>query len=172
MTESEAIKRCEMLIKGFSVNHATYEAFAEDGKGYPTFNTMKEFAEACKYALEEVEQYRAIGTVEEVKALKDDFWKLNEMCRHYSAIGTVEELKAIKQWKADIIESFSKYDVNSVEELRASVIDKFMEAFLTKAMEASEKAIFDGGLVCDVLTLDCASDMVLEIALDMKGEKE
>lgn len=67
MTESEAIKRCEMLIKGFSVNHATYEAFAEDGKGYPTFNTMKEFAEACKYALEEVEQYRAIGTVEECR---------------------------------------------------------------------------------------------------------
>lgn len=143
-----------------------------DGKAESDVKELEFDFDRAIQALEEVEQYRAIGTVEEVKALKDDFWKLNEMCRHYSAIGTVEELKAIKQWKADIIESFSKYDVNSVEELRASVIDKFMEAFLTKAMEASEKAIFDGGLVCDVLTLDCASDMVLEIALDMKGEKE
>ena len=38
--------------------------------------------------------------------------------RHaYRAIGTVEELNALKQWKSDIIESFSKYDVNSVDEL-------------------------------------------------------
>ena len=35
----------------------------------------------------------------------------------FEAIGTVEELKAIKQWKADIIESFNRYDVNSVDEL-------------------------------------------------------
>ena len=35
----------------------------------------------------------------------------------FKAIGTAEEFKAIKQWKEDIIESFSKYDVNSVDEL-------------------------------------------------------
>lgn len=35
----------------------------------------------------------------------------------YEDIGTIEEFKAIKQWKSDIIESFSKYDVNSVDEL-------------------------------------------------------
>ena len=40
-----------------------------------------------------------------------------EKLRDYENIGTVEELKAIKQWKSDIIESFSKYDVNSVDEL-------------------------------------------------------
>lgn len=68
MTEQEAIKRCGMLVNGFSVNHATYEAFTEDGKGYPTFNTMKEFAETCKYALDEIQEYRAIGTVEEIKS--------------------------------------------------------------------------------------------------------
>lgn len=156
MTESEAIKRCEMLIKGFSVNHATYEAFAEDGKGYPTFNTMKEFAEACKYALEEVEQYRAIGTVEEVKALKDDFWKLNEMCRHYSAIGTVEELKAIKQWKSDIIESFSKYDVNSVDEL----MKKFKE--MTEKAEP-KKPRWHGHHFCpncnSIVYVNCGKDI-------------
>jgi hypothetical protein len=46
---------------------------------------------------EELAAYRAIGTAEEFKALKDDFWKLNEMCREYSAIGTVEELRELKE---------------------------------------------------------------------------
>lgn len=89
MTENEAIRRCEMLVNGFSINHATYEAFEEDGKGYPTFKTMREFAETCKYALVEVQEYRAIGTVEELKALKEKS-VAKEMdrchcpiCRHY-----------------------------------------------------------------------------------------
>lgn len=47
--------------------------------------------------LKEIQQYRAIGTVEQLKTLQEDYWKLNEMCKEYSAIGTVEEFKALKE---------------------------------------------------------------------------
>ena len=57
-------------------------------------------------------------------------------------------------------------------ELRANVIDEFAEAIIVKATEASEKAIFDGKLLGEALSLDCVSDMVVEIASQMKGEKE
>lgn len=48
-------------------------------------------------ALEEVQQYRALGTIEQIKTLQDDYWKLNEMCKEYSALGTVEELTEAKE---------------------------------------------------------------------------
>lgn len=57
-------------------------------------------------------------------------------------------------------------------ELRANVIDEFAEAIIVKATEASEKAIFDGKLLGEALSIDCVSDIVLEIASQMKGEKE
>lgn len=95
-----------------------------------------------------------------------------EKLRDYENIGTVEELQKLKQWKADMIEDFCKYDVNSVDELRASVIDAFSEAIMVKATELSEKVVFDGRLVGDAVSLDCVSDMVVEIAEQMKGEKE
>ncbi len=71
MTENEAIIRCEKLINGFSVACATSDAFKDESKGYTTFETMRMFAETCKDALEEIQSYRAIGTVEEFKALKE-----------------------------------------------------------------------------------------------------
>lgn len=57
------------------------------------------------------------------KALPDGIESLEiaikslEEVEQYRAIGTIEEFKALKQWNSDIIESFSKYDVNSVDEL-------------------------------------------------------
>lgn len=57
-------------------------------------------------------------------------------------------------------------------EFRASVIDEFAEAIMVKAIELSEKVVFDGRLVGDALSLDCVSDIVVEIASQMKGEKE
>lgn len=49
----------------------------------------------------------------------------------YQAIGTVEQLKAIKQWKSDVMEGFCKYDASSFEEIvvnaRAKAIDEFAE---------------------------------------------
>lgn len=66
----------------------------------------------------------------------------------YEDIGTIEELKAIKQWKSDIIESFSKYDVNSVDELmkrfreltekaepKKAIGEKYIEAYCPTCKE-------------------------------------
>lgn len=69
-----------------------------------------------------------------------------EKLRDYENIGTVEELKAIKQWKADIIESFSKYDVNSVDEL----MKRFRE--LT---EKAEPKKYVEKMVCDTEVWVC-----------------
>ena len=48
-------------------------------------------------ALEEIQQYRAICPVEQLKTLQEDYWKLNEISKEYSAIGTVEEFKTLKE---------------------------------------------------------------------------
>lgn len=53
--EDQAIRRCDLIIRGFT----TFEN-----------ENMREFAEICKQALEEREQYRAIGTIEELHDLK------------------------------------------------------------------------------------------------------
>ena len=148
------------------------------------------FTETCAKIDENTALDMAVEAIEEIQ--------------QYKAIGTADEFKAIKQWKADITEFFSKYNVNSVlqmtkrfseltekedlcdrnikmfndiacdiaKKVRAKAIDEFAEAIMVKATEESEKVVFDGRLVGDALSLDCVSDMVLEIALDMKGEKE
>lgn len=69
--------------------------------------------------------------------MKDRYEKLNvKNCKdraeeHKQMIEWLEELKTIRQWKADVMESFCKYDVNSFEELisnaRAKTIDEFAE---------------------------------------------
>ena len=69
-------------------------------------------------ALTEVQAYRATGlTPELIEAMKGHNIALINDLGEYQQIGTIEEFKALKQWKSDIIESFSKYDVNSVDEL-------------------------------------------------------
>lgn len=35
--------------------------------------------------------------LEELKSLRDDYWKVNEICKMYSEIGTVEEFKVLKE---------------------------------------------------------------------------
>lgn len=56
-----------------------------------------EVLEYISKALEEIQQYRAIGPVEQLKTLQEDYWKLNEIIKEYSAIGTVEEFKTLKE---------------------------------------------------------------------------
>lgn len=65
MTENEAIERCDLLVNSLSVDNGVTNAFCDRSKGYVTFEKMREFTQSCKKALEEVQQYRQIGTVEE-----------------------------------------------------------------------------------------------------------
>lgn len=78
MTEKEAIK--------------WMEAFKQTYNGYP-----KESAEACDIAipaLEKIQQYRAIGTVEEAKNQKHNLGVAYKIIDDYQQIGTVEECRA------------------------------------------------------------------------------
>lgn len=61
---------------------------------------------AALAALEEVQQYRAIGTVEEIKRMQkysalakkhDTIGKVIESCAEYEAIGTVEECREARE---------------------------------------------------------------------------
>ena len=58
--------------------------------------TSDALATICE-ALQEYPKFKAIGTIEEFKSFKDDFWKLNEMCREYSAIGTIERFRELTE---------------------------------------------------------------------------
>ena len=51
-------------------------------------------------------------------------------------------------------------------------IDDFAELICEKASESSERCVFPGGISMDVITLDYISDMVLEVAEQLKGEKQ
>ena len=67
MTENETIERCDLLINSLSVDNGVTNAFCDRSKGYVTFEKMREFTLNCKKALEEVQQYSQIGTVEECR---------------------------------------------------------------------------------------------------------
>lgn len=58
--------------------------------------TMDE-AEIMANALEEVQQYRAIGTVDEFKALKENWLNKFDSLIEYRKIGTPDELKQLKE---------------------------------------------------------------------------
>lgn len=88
MTENEAIK--------------WQKSFKKTYNGFPP-----ETEEACDMAikaLEEVQQYREIGTIKEIKIREAQFARLAEgylndltLLREYQTIGTAEEFKALKE---------------------------------------------------------------------------
>lgn len=101
MTENEAKERCDLLINSLSVNTGVESAFRNDSTGYMDFTTMREFAQTCKNALEEVKQYRAIGTPEELRSIKENgaftgmelaqLAAMQMRLKKYEKIGTPEE---------------------------------------------------------------------------------
>jgi hypothetical protein len=91
MTESEAIKRCNMLVNGFNVDNATETAFTDIERGYATFATMVEFAETCKMALEIIQELHAIGTVSEFRELKEKTTAKMPIYSDFDENGEVDE---------------------------------------------------------------------------------
>ena len=94
MTENEAIER----IRSGICNERGTQRFCRDSCMYGI--------DKCAYsmaiqALEEIQQYRAIGTVEEIwQKLKNMSLVIDtdrDLLNRYIAIGTIEEFKALKE---------------------------------------------------------------------------
>jgi len=128
MTENEAIKELKSDI----------EICSSDCDGACKYFVKKEYSYECTClkavslnALEEIQQYRAIGTVKEIKIKEAQFARLSEgylndlsLLREYQAIGTIEELKALteksvakKPLNDGMQRPFSYYCPNCKEEL-------------------------------------------------------
>lgn len=94
MTENESIKQAIRCVVGAC--DETCPHYWSDGvcHGY------EEVAKGLEKALEEIQQYKAIGTVEELEWCKDaSHWKelFKEKLEKYEAIGTIEEFKDLKE---------------------------------------------------------------------------
>lgn len=129
----------------------------------------------------------------DVKEMTYDFdraIKALEEIQEYRAIGTVEELKFIKQWKSDVVEGFCKYDASSLEELVENVRNKAIDEFaheLKERLKGMQMAELQGEDVCpcgetgkecpyinqDIGCQYCAREQAIkdidEIAEQMKG---
>lgn len=82
MTESEAIKFMKLFREKWDKNSKTRNAKALD---------------VAIQALEEVQQYRAIGTPEELQDMKSDYYEALSDWRQYCKIGTLEECRTARE---------------------------------------------------------------------------
>jgi hypothetical protein len=80
----------------------------------------KDFYDIAIQALEEIQEYRAIGTVDECAEMQVQYNYLSTKIKKYEAIGTIEEFKALKE--ADMrganraVDEFANYLHNIAKE--------------------------------------------------------
>ena len=81
MTENEVAKKnLETLERFYRIaksGSALYEVLS-------VYVTLEDLVEAIQ-ALEEIQQYRAIGTVEEIQSIKDQLLMVKDMCKDNSS---------------------------------------------------------------------------------------
>lgn len=101
MTENEAI-----TYLGYFKNWNNDDRWLSD-------ETMEEFVKCCVEALKEIQKYREVGTVEEIKTAKKyiDLKKecgtptnTIDVCAEYVAIGTVEECREAVELRRELQE--------------------------------------------------------------------
>ena len=93
MTENEAMKNLETLERFYRIaksGSALHEVLIN-------FVTLEDLVVAIQ-ALEEIQQYRAIGTVEEFKALKEKEERFDRNIRMFNEIGLEIRAKAIDEF--------------------------------------------------------------------------
>lgn len=96
MTEKEAIERLKYDLAMITFNPMTGDEtplwlLSEDEQG--SYNAY----ECAIKALEEIQQYREIGTVEQVKNQKHNLEVAYKIIGNYQGIGTVEECRELKE---------------------------------------------------------------------------
>lgn len=129
MTENEAKERCDLLINSLSVNNGVESAFRNDFKGYMDFTTMREFAQTCKKALEEVKCWHTSAVNPRIKNVfanrstqicqncdhKDEYIEeLETEIEQYREIGTFEQCQTAMQLYSEMIKR--KFTIETVEE--------------------------------------------------------
>ncbi len=128
MTENKAIER----IKKYACNNRCIPQLCNDGCMYG--DTKCAFFVAIK-ALEEVQQYRALGTPEDLKAMKEhgaftgtELAQLAAMqmrLKEYERIGTPEELQDMKNNYFEALSDWRQYrKIGTLEECRAAMTVK------------------------------------------------
>ena len=99
MTESEAIKELQQYV------------------GLPfEMDALEEAAKMAIQALEEVQQYRAIGTPEELQDMKSNYFEALSDWRQYRKIGTLEECRTAREKQISEKPIMKQYYENSEEE--------------------------------------------------------
>lgn len=140
-------------------------------------NPMEYINEAVKvacHALEEVQQYRAIGTIEQLKTMSDDFWELNEMCKTYSEIGTIEEFKDLKEKNTEILLKDGQllYQQGLLDGY-IKAINEFAERLKTDYVNFDMYYILqNNNFAFENTSLKSYQNMIDEIAKEMKGGAE
>lgn len=129
MTENEAKERCDLLINSLSVNAGVENAFRNDFKGYMDFTTMREFAQTCKKALEEVKRWHTSAVNPRIKNVfanhstqicqncdhKDEYIEeLEAEIEQYQKIGTPEECQTAMKLYNEMLKR--KFTIETVEE--------------------------------------------------------
>lgn len=132
--------------------------------------------DAAIKALEEIQEYRAIGTVEEIKMLKD----FKELYDAYKLIGTIEEFRNLK-YKKNVLPiatiEFSKEDMQKIvnekvaqieldiQEIRAKATDEFAKRLKDLIAKNVEDAESSNDLCCEIFQSE-----IDEIAEQMRKE--
>lgn len=159
MTENEAIER---IRDHFEVHH-------HDNRPHPL---LDEAVDMAIKALEEVQQYRAIGTLEELKAAMKYVYlakkhgtvgQVIENCVKYEEIGTPEECRAAVE-KQNVNKELESHDEKHILEccisLMQEVVNEFAEWYrwqhgedAIKELDAEERFCFRKSYFCIVQEL-------------------
>ena len=139
MTESEALLRIKDME--YECMNSTIHYYTD--KDIPMLRLSEK-------ALEEIQQYRAIGTVEELQKLKllfgNENVEISELTTkilkeypEYLSTGTIEEFKAVKEKEERFDRNIRMFNEIGLE-IRAKAIDEFAEKL---SLEVSESIIWD-----------------------------
>ena len=103
---------------------------SRNGLGARAARRVKEAKKMAIQALKEIQQYRAIGTVEELKSMKENgaftgielaqLAAMQMRLKEYLAIGTIEEFKTLKEYKAKMEMQYLDDINNPLEPLKLS----------------------------------------------------
>lgn len=149
MTENEAIKEVKFNMSRIGLNE----------------NTAKRVTEArdiAIQALEEIQEYKAIGlTPELIEAMQGHNVALINDLGEYQAIGTIDEFKALKEKNETLkalYEDARKEGSHLIARERAKAIDEFAEELKGRLMDAIHQK-----------DVESMTNLINDVAREVKG---